>query len=73
MPGPSASANQIALHRESSKHTMTLLTLLAYVAIGAALACVCVTLLRRTRRRNLYCIAPYVPARQRNALPPPKP
>ena len=72
MPGPSASATQIALHRESSKHTMTLLTLLAYVAVGSALAWVCATWLQRTRRRDLSCIAPYVPAQQRNALPPPK-
>ncbi len=52
---------------------MTWLALLAYVAIGAALAGVCVTVLQRTRRRALQCIAPYVPVQQRNALPPPPP
>ena len=52
-------------------------TLLAYVALGAALAWACVAVLQRTRRRTLHCIAPYVPAHERQApaadLPPPPP
>lgn len=49
---------------------MTWLALLAYVAIGVVLAWACITLLQRTRRRALQCITPYVPAQQRNAIPP---
>lgn len=52
---------------------MTFLTLFAYVAIGAVLAWACVTLLQRTRRSDLRCITPYVPAKQRNAVPRSKP
>lgn len=52
---------------------MTWLALFAYVAIGVVLAWACITLLQRTRRRALQCIAPYVPDRQRNAIPPPPP
>ena len=52
---------------------MTLLTLFAYVALGAVLAGACLAWLRRPGRSVLRCIAPYVPAEQRNALPAPPP
>lgn len=48
-------------------------SLLAYAALGAVLACACLALLQRTRHRTLTCIAPYVPAQQRKAPAPAKP
>lgn len=52
---------------------MNVLSLLVYVVLGAGLAWAGIALLRRTRRRTLRCITPYVPASARTPVPAPKP
>lgn len=52
---------------------MDVLSLFVYAAMGAALAWAGIALLQRMRRRKLHCITPYVPARERNTRPTPKP
>jgi hypothetical protein len=54
---------------------MTLIALLAYGALGSALAWLCIAWLRHSykRHRRLHCITPYVPADQRSAPPVPHP
>ena len=52
---------------------MNVLSLLVYVALGAGLAWAGIALLRRTRRRTLRCITPYVPASARTPVPAPRP